>query len=144
MWKEKLIAVLKEDGLTIFIVLALVAAYAVLRTPGDSFATSEALAQRLQNGQPTVIEFYANSCSICLISKPKVDRLERDLQGKAEVLRLNVRDNGPGQSLAARWGVQGVPTFFVVDGDGEVAYARAGAPDVAAIQAAVEDLTTLP
>ncbi|MFP4395383.1 MAG: thioredoxin family protein [Anaerolineales bacterium] len=144
MWKEKLIAVLKEDGLTIFIVLALVAAYAILRTPGDSFATSEALARRLQEGQPTVVEFYANSCSICLISKPKVDRMERDLEGRAGVLRLNVRDNGAGQALAARWGVRGVPTFFVVDGAGEVVYAQAGAPDVAAIQAAVADLTDSP
>ncbi len=132
---SKWIVFWKENWLTIVVVLVLAGAYVFLRTPGDSFASSEELMTRLQTGGPTVIEFYSNSCSICLLAKPTVDRMERNLEGEAEVLRLDVRDE-VGGALAGQWGVRGVPTFFVVV-EGEVVYARAGAPDVEAIEAAV-------
>ena len=42
-----------------------------------------------------------------------------------------------GLNLASQWGVVGTPTFFVLDGDGKVIYAQAGAPDIDDITAAV-------
>lgn len=134
--RDKLLKLLKEDGLTLAIVLALAIAYIVLRTPGDAFASVAELESRLTSGRPTVIEFYSNTCSICLTSKPKVDRLERELESQAALLRLNVKSDA-GQALAGRWQVSGVPTFFVFDGDGEAIYRKAGAPDTDAIKAAV-------
>lgn len=131
--KDKLIEILKEDGLTILFVVALVVAYLVLRTPGDAYASVAELESDLVSGRPTVIEFYSNTCSICLISKPKVDQMERDLRGTADVVRLSVKDD-PGRALAQRWQVVGVPTFFVIDGEGEVIYAKAGAPNVTEIK----------
>jgi len=137
--RERLLKLLKEDGLTIAIVLVLAIAYIVLRTPGDRFESVEALETQLTTGQPTVIEFYSNTCSICLASKPKVDQLERDIATQANLLRLNVKE-GPGQALAYRWQVSGVPTFFVFDGQGQTVYRRAGAPDTAAIKEVVASL----
>lgn len=134
--KERLLRFIREDGLTVLIVILLVAVYAYLRTPGDEFATLAELDTRLAAGQPTIVEFYANNCSICLLNKPKVDQLERDLAGQATVLRLDVKDN-VGLALAARWNVVGTPTFFVLNGAGDVVYARAGAPDIEALKAAV-------
>lgn len=136
MTKEKLIRFMKEDGLTVLIVVLLVASYAYLRTPGDEFATLSALDAQLRAGQPTIVEFYANNCSICLLNKPKVDQLERDLAGQATVLRLNIKDN-VGLALAVRWNVVGTPTFFVLNGAGDVVYTRAGAPDIEDLKAAV-------
>ncbi len=127
---------LKENWFTLLFVLTLAGAYIVLRTPGDTFTSMETLQTALSAGTPTVIEFYSNQCSICLISKPKVDQLEKDLKGQASLLRLSVKDE-VGRTQALRWGVRGVPTFFVLDGAGEIVYAQAGAPDVAAIKAAV-------
>jgi len=137
--KDRLIAVLREDWLTLAIVLGLVVAYAILRTPSDSFASEADLQAALSTGKPTVVELFANNCSICLVSKPRVDQLERDLADHATVLRLNVRRD-LGQTLAYRWSVTGVPTFFVFDGRGEVVYRRSGAPDVRAIEDAVASL----
>jgi thiol-disulfide isomerase/thioredoxin len=139
--KDKLWQFLKEDGLTIAIVLALAIAYVVLRTPGDQFDSLTALETQLATGRPTVVEFYSNTCSICLISKPKVDQLERDLGARADVLRLNVKD-GVGQELAYQWRVSGVPTFFVLDGQGQMVYRRAGAPEVEEITEVVAALST--
>jgi len=137
--KERLIQLLKEDGLTIAVVLALAIAYILLRTPGDEFDSLADLETRLTAGRPTVIELYSNTCSICLISKPRVDQLARDISPQADVLRLNVKD-GVGRELAYRWQVAGVPTFFILDGQGEMVYRRAGAPEVERITEVVRQL----
>ena len=134
--KDKLLKILKEDGLTIGIVLALIIAYLVLRTPGNNFATVSDVEAEIMSGQPTVIEMYANNCSVCLVAKPKVDQLEEDLGDQAQVLRLNVRDD-PGKALAYKWSVAGIPTFIVFDTNGESVYRSSGAPDVDAIKEAV-------
>lgn len=68
-----------------------------------------------------------------------MDGLERDLEGRAQVLRLSVMDSVGGQ-LAMRYGVRGVPTFVLLDGGGEVALIQAGMPDREAIMEAVEGL----
>lgn len=129
----------RDNWLTLVVVLFLGGAYVFLHTPGDAFASLEVLEAQLRAGNPTVVEFYSNSCSICLVSKPKVDALEATLTGQAAVVRLNVADE-VGRALASRWGVRGVPTFFVVDGAGAIVYARAGAPEVTEIESAVTGL----
>lgn len=134
--KARLWKLLKEDGVTLAIVLALAIAYIVLRTPGDTFASVEEFESKLAAGRPTVIEFYSNTCSICLLSKPEVDRLASELEAQATILRLNVKSD-TGRTLANRWQVSGVPTFFVFDGASVAIYRRPGAPDSEAIKAAV-------
>ncbi len=129
----------EENWLTLIVVAGLAAAYLFLRTPGDEFANLDEVETLLLDATPTVVEFYSNTCSICLVSKPRVDRMESDLSGRARVLRLNVKDE-VGRALAARWGVRGVPTFFVIGPGGEATYAQAGAPDVSAIQDAVDEI----
>ncbi|MGQ9521871.1 MAG: thioredoxin family protein [Anaerolineae bacterium] len=70
------------------------------------------------------------------MAKPVVDRLERELNGTAKVLRIDVMSQ-TGLALAQKYGVRAVPTFVVFDGKGQVVYAQAGLPDRAAIRAAV-------
>lgn len=70
------------------------------------------------------------------MAKPAVDRLERELNGTAKVLRIDVMSQ-TGLALAQEYGVRAVPTFVVFDGKGQVVYAQAGLPDRAAIRAAV-------
>jgi thiol-disulfide isomerase/thioredoxin len=136
----KLARFIRQDGLTVAIVVILIVTYALLRTTGDSFASAAELETRLTSSpMPTVVEFYSNTCSICLISKPTVDRLEEELRGQAQVLRLNVKDE-VANALAYRWGVRGVPTFFILDATGSIVYAQAGAPDVAALKNTVAKL----
>ena len=71
------------------------------------------------------------------MAKPVVDGIERELKGRAQVVRLSVMDNVSGQ-LALRYGVQGVPTLLVLDGAGEVVYVKAGSPNRGEILAAVQ------
>lgn len=139
MRRAKIVGFLKEYGMTLGVALALLIAWLILRTPGDTFASTAELEAELRSGQPTVVEFYSNRCSICLLAKPKVDELAAALSGQARVLRLDVADP-VGRTLAARWGVVGTPTFFVLDGAGQIVYAQAGAPDVSAIRASIDQI----
>lgn len=74
------------------------------------------------------------------MAKPVVDRLERELDGTAKVLRIDVMSR-TGLALAREYGVSAVPTFIVFDGKGQVVYTQAGLPDRAAIRAAVRAAT---
>ena len=74
------------------------------------------------------------------MAKPVVDGLEREMEGRAQVLRLNVTD-GVGGQLAARYGVRGVPTFVLLDGDGQLVLAQVGMPNREEILTAVKELT---
>ena len=65
--------------------------------------------------------------------------MERDLEGQARVMRLNVLDS-IGAQAARRLGVRAVPTFFVLDGQGKVVDTQVGMPDRARFKSDVDAL----
>ena len=73
------------------------------------------------------------------MAKPVVDRLERDLEGQAQVLKLSAWGT-VGRELAARYGVRGVPTFLLFDGEGEMIHYQVGRLDVEQVKAQINSL----
>ena len=61
------------------------------------------------------------------MAKPIVDGLERELEGQARVVRLSILSR-TGQAAARRYGVMGMPTFLIFDGQGELIGRQAGFP----------------
>jgi thioredoxin-related protein len=59
------------------------------------------------------------------VAKPIVDGLEKKLAGKAAVIRLDVMSH-VGRQAAAYYGVRGMPTLVVVDGNGQSVYSQVG------------------
>ena len=70
-----------------------------------------------------------------------MDGLERDLNGRAAVLRLDML-SGVGRDAASQYGVKAVPTTLVFDGSGQVILRQVGSVDADAIRAQVTNLTT--
>ena len=68
------------------------------------------------------------------MAKPVVDRLERELEGRARVVRLSLFD-AVGQDVARRFDVRGVPTFLVFDAEGTLVGREVGIPDRERIKA---------
>jgi thioredoxin-related protein len=68
-----------------------------------------------------------------------VDRLERDLEGDARVLRLSAM-SAVGRQLAGRYGVRGVPTFFLFSGDGQVIQTQVGRLDAGRVKSEIDAL----
>ena len=54
--------------------------------------------------------------------------IEKDLQGRAKVVRLNFL-NKLGRELARAYGVTAIPALIVFDGGGRVRYSHQGVPN---------------
>jgi thioredoxin-related protein len=61
-----------------------------------------------------------------------VNGIEKDLKGRAEVVRLNLLSH-VGREVAATYGVTAAPTTIVFDGAGNAAYRAEGLPSRKAI-----------
>ena len=70
----------------------------------------------LTSAVPVVIDFWAETCVPCRLQEPTIQRLARDLTGRAKVGRLDVYDN---PLVTEQFRVRGVPHLAVVR-DGEV------------------------
>lgn len=57
-----------------------------------------------------------------------MDRLERELGERAQVLRLSIFSQ-TGRAAAARYGVRAVPTFVIFDGRGQPVAQSVGLPN---------------
>ena len=57
-----------------------------------------------------------------------MDGLERELEGQARLVRLSILSQ-TGREVARRYGVMGLPTFLVFDGQGDLIGRDAGFPD---------------
>ena len=66
-----------------------------------------------------------------------MDRLEADLEGEGQVLRLSAFST-VGRQLAGRFGVRGVPTFLLFDGAGNMIHSQVGLLDATRIIAEIE------
>ena len=73
------------------------------------------------------------------MAKPIVDGIERDLEGRAQVIRLSVISE-VGSQIARRYGVRGVPTLIVFDGEGNLVDQIIGVPSRDAIVERVNGL----
>jgi thiol-disulfide isomerase/thioredoxin len=131
--------IVRENWLLLLVIGGILTAFLFLRTPASAVASVEEVEAILQNGKPTFVEFYSNTWSACLLAKPAVDRLEQDLEGQAEVLRLSAWSS-VGRQLSARYGVRGVPTFLLFDGSGQLTHYQVGRLDADQVKAEIDSL----
>ena len=64
-----------------------------------------------------LIDFYADWCGPCRVMEPIFEELEKDYNGKITFSRLDVEADG---ETAARFGVQGIPTFVLTQDEKEI------------------------
>ncbi|MFZ4857028.1 MAG: thioredoxin family protein [Desulfuromonadaceae bacterium] len=79
-------------------------------------AIDTAVKQALSSGKPTVIDLGARTCIPCKKMAPILYGLNQELNGKAHVLFIDVREN---KAAAEKFRVQMIPTQIFFDAQGK-------------------------
>jgi thioredoxin 1 len=79
-------------------------------------------AEALQAKEPVLVDFWAEWCAPCRMLSPLVEEIAGEMAGQVKFGKLNV-DEAP--ALAARYGVQSIPTLLLFK-EGKVAATSIG------------------
>lgn len=79
----------------------------------------------ISGDKPVLVDFYATWCGPCKVMTPIVDEIGKEIAAEARVLKIDVDKN---QSVAAKFQIQGVPTFIIFK-KGEIVWRSSGAMD---------------
>jgi cytochrome c biogenesis protein CcmG, thiol:disulfide interchange protein DsbE len=110
------------------------------------------------HGKPAVVNFWASWCAPCKQEAPELKRFSDALDGRATMVGVdwgdsadNARDfiakagwrypvlRDPSQKVGTQYGLNGLPTTFVLDADGRIAETLQGPQTVASLNRALAD-----
>jgi thiol-disulfide isomerase/thioredoxin len=74
---------------------------------------------------PLLMFIYSDTCGACLVAQRMMDGIERELAGRATVVRLNVADHA-GAEAQERFQTTKVPAIILMDDDGVQRYRTEG------------------
>ena len=89
----------------------------------------------MSSDQPVLVDFWAPWCAPCRAVGPTVDAVADKYAGKAKVGKVNI-DEHP--AIAAKFGVQSIPTIIVVKG-GEISETFVGIRDEDTLSESLEN-----
>ncbi|WP_320123477.1 thioredoxin [uncultured Sphaerochaeta sp.] len=90
-------------------------------------------AEVLKSDVPVVVDFWAPWCGPCRMQGPILDQLDKEMDGKMKVVKVNVDEEG---ELAMTFGVQSIPTLLFYK-DGKVVDKAIGVRDATAVKKAL-------
>lgn len=109
---------------------------AVLLFASSSFAAS-VIPEVPAKGMVTMVDLGAKSCIPCKMMMPVMDAVEKEYEGKAAIIFIDVWEN-PDQSK--KYSLRAIPTQIFYDKDGKEVYRHEGYFDKKAISEILDKL----
>jgi len=97
--------------------------------------TKEVFDQYLASEKLLLVDFWADWCGPCRMLAPVIEQLAEDYAGKVTVAKVNV-DNE--QELAAKYGIQSIPTVILFK-DGKPVAKQIGVQPAAAFTKIIDE-----
>ncbi len=108
-------------------------------------------------GRPALVDFWASWCDPCRREAPELERLDRSLHGAARLVGVDYTDgesparaylrrygwtfpvlSDPNGVYGSRYGIDGLPTAFVLDSRGRIVRVLRGPQTVESLRTAVD------
>ena len=74
-------------------------------------------AEVIRSDKPVLVDVWADWCAPCRMLGPTIDALADEYAGKVTIAKLDMDEN---QEIAARYGVQAIPTMLIFKGGREI------------------------
>ena len=103
----------------------------------EAFTVDNPLNNALKLGQPVVADFGRGTCMPCKMMEPILKKLEKEYQGRASILILDVDEY---RSLSRKYRVMVIPTQVFFDSNGKEVYRHQGFMSEADIIAKLKEL----
>ena len=89
----------------------------------------------IKGSTPVLVDFYADWCAPCKMMAPVLKQVSSDIGEKARIINVDV-DKNP--QAAAKYGIQGVPTFILFK-NGKLVWRQSGVVPAHTLKQVIEN-----